>query len=76
MNRVKILESLKNFESMLKEKYDESTKKFDLRKKQELEEKQQIFQEAFRNDLEVFKNSGTLPSKSTTPININNVTGP
>ncbi|EFA06602.1 dysbindin [Tribolium castaneum] len=59
--KVRKEESLKAFEASLKEKHEKAVAEFDLKKKKELEERQQVFHEAFKSDLEIYKNSGTIP---------------
>lgn len=56
-------ESLKAFEASLKEKHEKAAAEAELKKKKELEERQQVFHEAFKTDLEIYKNFGTIPSK-------------
>ena len=57
------LESLKTFETSLQQKHDRTVADLEDKKKKELEERQKVFHEAFKNDLEIFKNFGTIPSK-------------
>jgi hypothetical protein len=54
-------ESLKAVEASLKAKHENRLAEHELKKKKELEERRQVFDEAFKNDVESFKISGTIP---------------
>ncbi|RZC39986.1 dysbindin [Asbolus verrucosus] len=59
--RLRKNESLQVLEASLKEKYEKSAAEHELKKQKELQERQKVFHEAFKNDLEIFKNFGTIP---------------
>ncbi|KAF7274371.1 hypothetical protein GWI33_012957 [Rhynchophorus ferrugineus] len=54
-------ESLKYLQQSLEDNYQQKLKDHDIKKKSQLEERQKVFQEAFRSDLETYKHLGTIP---------------
>lgn len=55
-----------NFEKLRMElaaKHTQSVMEQELKQKRMLEERQQAFEEAFNNDLEIYKSLGTIPSE-------------
>ncbi|XP_056642314.1 dysbindin protein homolog [Diorhabda sublineata] len=56
-------ESLTNLTAELKVKHLKKVEEYELSKKELLKERQQVFQDAFKNDLEIYKNSGIVPGQ-------------
>ncbi|CAH0546810.1 unnamed protein product [Brassicogethes aeneus] len=54
-------ESLGSFKTNLETDHQKKILKHEANKKKILEERQKVFQEAFKSDLEVYKNLGTIP---------------
>lgn len=48
---------------MLSSKHAQDVVKHELKQKKMLEERQQVFEEAFRKDIETYKSLGEIPSK-------------
>ncbi|XP_050311688.1 dysbindin protein homolog [Anthonomus grandis grandis] len=59
--RVRKEESLRKLTQELDEEYQRKLEEFESSKKSILEERQKVFQEAFKNDLEVYRSLGTIP---------------
>ncbi|KAG5897134.1 hypothetical protein JTB14_025087 [Gonioctena quinquepunctata] len=57
-------ESLETFKSNLNEKHTKKIADYDASKKIVLEERQKVFQDAFKTDLEMYKSMGTIPEIS------------
>lgn len=60
----KKLANLENLRMDLAEKHTQSVMEYEKRQKQMLQERQKAFQEAFQTDLQMYKEAGTIPSKS------------
>lgn len=54
-------EALDNFKHSLEENHSKKVCEYEASKKTLMEERQKVFQEAFKSDLELYKNSGTVP---------------
>lgn len=54
-------ETLNKLSSTLEEEYKKKVEQHDNKKKLILEERQKVFQEAFKSDIEVYKSLGTIP---------------
>lgn len=57
------VDTLNKLKESLDKHYVEQVAKFEISKKHVLEERQKVFQDAFKGDLEVYKTLGTIPSK-------------
>lgn len=60
---MQFIETFQQFKDILEENYQKNVQTHDTEKQKQLEERQKVFQEAFKSDLEVYKNLGTIPSK-------------
>lgn len=57
------LDALEEYKLTLENEHKKKIVTHEANKKKVSEERQRVFQEAFKTDLEIYKNLGTIPSK-------------
>lgn len=57
-------ESFEKMEASAKLEHSKKIEEYEVKKKKILEERQKVFQDAFKSDLEAYKNLGTIPKNS------------